>query len=222
MNLTAIRAGVRWLTKTDSTTFSDTDLDREANIVQGRLVMEMVQESGHQNEQGAQAYTDFKAPTGLVAGDNGYNGEYALPSDCLVLKKVEAKKTETMEPIKYYDVSENDNSEFEKEDNNLGFRLFRNSMIFSDLPDTTVTNGIYIEYIKRQSDLSAITDSPVFETNLHDLVQLGVAMRFFMRNPDKYNALVDKEHKEKLEDFRTWYRDRFAQVLKIVPKKETW
>jgi hypothetical protein len=219
MILSEIRTGTRFLTKTDSTTFSDTDLDREANIVYNNLVLEMVQASGQLNEQGEQAYTDFKAPTGLVAGDNGYNGEYALPSDCLVLKRVEAKKTETMEPIKLYDVSENVNSEFEKEDNSLGFRLFRNSMIFSDLPETTVTNGIYLEYIKRNAVLTA-SDAPVFESNMHDLVQLGTAVRYFMRNPEKFNALVKNEHDEKLESFRIWYREKFPQVMKFNPIRE--
>ena len=221
MTLSEIRTEVRFLTRSDSTTYSDTDLDREANIVNNSLVLEMIQASGHLNEQGAQSYTDFKATSGLVAGDNGYNGEYALPSDCLVLKRVEAKKTDTMEPIKFYDISQNVNSEFEKEDNTLGFRLFRNSMIFSDTPETTVTDGIYIEYIKRNAVLTA-SEEPVFESNLHDLVPLGTAMRYFLRNPDKFNPLIKAEYENKLFDFRDWYRDKFKKVLNFNTRRETF
>ena len=226
MILTAIRTSTRYLTKTDITTFPDTDLDREANTVYDSLVLEMVQASGQLNEQGAQAYTDFLAETGLVAGDNGYNGEYALPSDCLVLKRVEVKYDEDSLPVTLYDVSENSMSEFDDSSESFSeadpkFRLFRNSMFIRPTPETTVTNGLYVEYIARNSVLTA-TDSPVFESNLQDLVPLGTAIRYFMRNPEKYNALIDGNYKEKLEEFRIWYRDKFPQVVKINPIRETF
>ncbi len=226
MILSAIRTSTRYLTKTDTTTFSDTDLDREANTVYDGLVLEMVEASGQLNEQGSQAYTDFKTETGLVAGDNGYNGEYALPSDCLVLKRVEVKYDEDSLPVTIYDVKENTASEFVDSSENFEeadpkFRLFRNSMFIRPTPDTTVTNGLHVEYIARQAVLTA-SDSPVFETNLQDLVPLGTALRYFMRNPDKYNQLVKNEYDEKLENFRTWYRDKFPQVMKINPIRETF
>lgn len=225
MNLTSIRTQSRWFTKTDSTTFSDTDIDREANTVYGRLVMEMVQATGHKNDLGAEAYTDFLAETGLVAGDNGYNGEYSFPTDCLVMTRIEAKYDDDSKPVALYDASENINSEFENFDDSFSsanpkVRFFRNSIMIRPLPETTITNGLHIEYIQRQDDLSSITDSPVFEANMHDLVPLGIAIRYFMRNPEKFNALIDNDYKEKLEEFRTWYRDRLPQVLKMNPIRE--
>jgi hypothetical protein len=223
MILSSIRTAIRFLTKTDSTTFSDTDLDREANTVYGNLVLEMVEASGQLNEQGMQSFTDFKASSGLLPGDNGYNGEYSLPDECLVLKRVEVKYSDNLAPVAIYDVSENPQSEFETHEKfssaDPKFRLFRNSMFIRPLPDTTVTNGLYIEYISRQAVLTA-SDSPVFESNLQDLITLGTAMRYYMQNPDKFNALVKNEYDQKLEDFRTWYRDKFQQVIKINPIRE--
>jgi hypothetical protein len=226
MNLTEIRTATRFLTKTDTTTFSDTDLDREANTVYNGLVLEMVQASGQLNEQGEQTYTDFLATDSLSAGDNGYNGEYSLPSDCLVLKRVEVRYTDDLIPVKLYDVSENSSSEFVNysdgfSEANPKFRLFRNSIFIRPVPETTVTNGIYLEYIKRNAVLTA-SDSPVFETNLHDLIPLGTALRYFMRNPENYNQLIKSEYDSKLEDFRVWYRDKFQKVMKINTYKENF
>jgi len=225
MDLTATRTETRWLTKTDTTTFQDADLDREANIVYARLVMEMLQAAGHLNEQGAQAYTDFKAETGLVAGDNGFNGEYALPSDCLVPTRIEVKYTDNLAPVTVYDASQNTRSEFGNFSDSFSsadpkIRFFRNSILVRPLPETTVTNGLYIEYLKRQAGLSGTSDVAVFEANFHDLIPLGTAMRFFLANPDKFNLLVKNEYEEKMEEFRTWYRDRFKQVMQIVPIRE--
>lgn len=226
MNLTAIRTESRWLTKTDTTTYSDTDLDREANIVYARLIMELLQASGHLNEQGNQAYTDFLATAGLSAGDIGYNGEYPFPLDCLTIKRVEVKYSDSLAPVTLYDASQNTKSEFENLDNfssaNPQMRFFRNSIFIRPLPDTTVTNGLYIEYLKRQSDLSGTSDEADFEANFHDLIPLGVAMRFFIANPEKYNALVDKDFRERMEDFRIWYRDKFPQVIKLTTQPEVW
>ena len=64
------------------------------------------------------------------------------------------------------------------------------------------------------------SDSPVFESNLHDLVPLGTALRYFLRNPEKFNQLIKVEYMDKLDDFRTWYRDKFQKVSKIVTVKE--
>jgi len=123
MQLSEIRTQTRFYTKTNTSTFSDTDLDREANNAYSFFVMELMRVQGYTNLTGTEVTTDFVTTDGLSAGDNGYNGEYAFASDVLEPVRFEVKYSSTDTPVRctIYDMSQNYSSEYDEDDIQANF-----------------------------------------------------------------------------------------------------
>lgn len=229
MNLTNIETQARWYTKTDSNTFSDADILRETNNEYAKLTMEKVQMEGNTSSLGHFATHTLKAD-GAASDEAGYNGEYPYPDNCLYITRIEAKFDQDHIPVVLYDVSDNSYSEFTDvsepfDESKPQARFQRDSIFIRPFPDSDVTEGLYIEYVKRQTVFSEDTDDAEFENNFHDLIPMGVAIRFFKRNVEKYGAELREMRRDyealKME-FLEFYRDRNEQRLRISMKRETF
>jgi hypothetical protein len=229
MDLTNIETQTRWYTKTDSSTFTDADILRESNNEYAKLIMKKVQMEGNVSSLGHFATHTLKAD-GAASDEAGYNGEYPYPENCLYLTRIEAKFDEDHIPVVLYDSSSNSYSEFTNVDEPFDeaipqARLQRDSIFIRPFPDSDVTEGLYIEYVKRQTAFADDADEAEFEANFHDLIPMGVAIRYFKRNVGKYREELREMRKDydALEnEFLEFYRDRNEQKLRITTKKETF
>lgn len=74
------------LVNKDSSTFLDgnsTNILADLNRLYGHRVLDILRVRVDKNASITNATTTHVSTVGLVAGDNGYNGEYAFPSDLL-------------------------------------------------------------------------------------------------------------------------------------------
>lgn len=224
MTLSQIRTEIRDLTNTDSTSFTDTDIDRKINIEYKNLVSLILQADG-MNEFVKMQYTDLKKASTLSEGDNGYNGEYGLPCDCVIPLRIEVKYDEDQRPMSVYDQSQNEYSEFVENDlkqlsNKV--RFARNSYFIRPLPTKDVTKGIYVEYIAIPDELTDDTDTPDFNSLMHDVLTLAVAVRYYLKHPDKYNSLTEKMYKERKQEMIDFFESRMPRKLNVNAKKENF
>jgi hypothetical protein len=167
---------------------------------------------------------------GAESTEAGYNGEYPYPDNCLYITRIEAKFEDDHIPVVLYDISENSHSEFT--DVEEGFdkaepkvRFQRDSIFIRPFPDSDVTEGLYIEYVKRQTAFGDDADEAEFEQNFHDLIPMGVAIRFFKRDVKKYREELRemrKDYDALKQEFLEFYRDRNEKPLKISTKRETF
>lgn len=228
MDLSTIRDEVRWLTKTDTTTFTNTNINREANIVYKKIMIEILKVQGYRNTSGKHVSTDLLSTSGLVSGDIGYNGEYPFPTDMIRPIRFEVKyvSTDELVPCKIIDMVQNEHSLVgDDEINNAAdetapiVRFFHDSYFLSPVKTTSgnITGGIHIWYEFRESDLSADGDTPSFEASLHDLIPLMIAERFYMRHPSKRNAAVMQEKESTMRQLINFYKRRIPIVKQFRP-----
>jgi len=233
MQLSEIRTQTRFYTKTTTSTFGDTDLDREANNANDFFVMELLKVQGYTNLSGTEVDTDLVTTSGLVAGDNGFNGEYAFPTDLLKPTRFEVNYSSTGTPRRctIYDMSENSSSEYDEDSIQSQFSesspyvmFYRNGYRIRPVNDDTadVTDGIHIWYEKRQDTMSNDTDTPVFEANFHNLVPLKTAKAYALRHPDKYNPAWAREYKDLFDGFQAFYRNRISIKRQVIPLKHNF
>ncbi|MFA6295532.1 MAG: hypothetical protein WC666_03900 [Candidatus Paceibacterota bacterium] len=228
MNVLDIITETRFLTKTSTSTYSDADILREANVAYRKAMMEILKVQGYRNILETHAYTDLISTSGLTEGNNGYGGEYAFPSDLIMPKRIEVSYDgTTYRPAEIITVNSIETSATDEDDLELfnkqspSVKIGHNSY-FLYPPKTTagdISDGIHIWYDMRQADLVDDTDTPQFETNLHDVIPLMVAKRFFMRNPDKTNTIVMSELKETMDALRSHYRIQINEKKGVRSKK---
>jgi len=217
------------LTNTNSTTFLDgnaTNVLADLNTLYGQRILDILRIQTDRNASQTEVKTDLVSVTGLSAGDNGYNGEYAFPTDLLKPVRVEVSYDgTTWNPCKTYDVNEKDGSEHYQTDINNNFdtsepyvRFDRDSFFIRPVPTATVSNGIHIWYEQRQSDLT--TGSPTFETNLHDILAYDLAELEALMHSSKYDYKWWKYFKEKKGEcearFFEFYQSRFSPSLRMI------
>ena len=229
MQLSEIRTQTRFYTRTNTTTFSDTDLDREANNAYDALILDIIRAQGYVNLLGNETETDLISTDGLSAGDNGFNGEYAFPTNFLRPTRFELLYTASGTPYKatIYDMPENSSSEYNEDTINSTFKqtepfvmFFRNGYRTRPVNDsTTVVGGIHIWYEKRHDALSNDTDAPVFEASLHNLIPLKVAMMYALKYPEKYNSLWNREYNSMMKKLRAFYRHRLKIGKQAIPQR---
>lgn len=223
MQLSEIRTETRFITRTDTNTFGNTDLDREANIAIKKIILEILKVEGYKNIAGKHVSTTLLSTDGLVAGDLGFDGEYPFPTDMLRPTRFELLYDTTERPKKayIYDQIENPLSETDDDDlvelaseSNPVIKFFHDSYFIRPLKTTTgdITGGINIWYEARQADLSADADEPGFEESLHDLFPLMIAERFYLRHPSKRNVAVLNEKEDLMKQLRSFYKRRVPKV----------
>lgn len=210
---------VRFLTATDTSTYTDTDLLRGLNILQAQAVIKMMIAQGFRPVNETEFITDFVSTTGLVAGDNGYMGEYGFDSNWIKPTKIQVQfdVDDSPLPCNLYDLSENDKSESDEDEIDATFddsepyaRFQRETYLIRPLnTGTTVVGGIHIWAEKRQTDLTSTSQSPIMESNLHDWYIKKLAVRFgkfregitlvqLLRDIEELEDLISQTYRQKL------------------------
>lgn len=225
MLVSEIYSEIRQEANTNATKCSDSFLLTGVNLDYGELVMQALRSRGDFNFSMEEATTDLISTVGLVAGNNGYNGEYAWPSDLIKPVRTEVSfDGTTWNKAKIYDISDaENNSEHLQSSINNTFtssepyvRFERNSFFVRPLKDTAgnITSGIHIWYEKRQATLTA-SDTPVIEPNFHRLLVLRGAHRimrkFWNEYPMNRRQEVDLQIQKLEAEFRNFYSNQIQE-----------
>lgn len=218
----------RDILNTNSTVLPDSKLLEWLNIAYGHRILDVLRYQVDRNASIEMAKTNLVSTTGLTEGQNGYDGEYAFPSDLLRPTRMEVSFDGTnWEKCTIYDVNENDESEVSPTSFTTAspfVRFERDSYFIRPLhTGSTVTNGIRIWYEKRQVALTA-GDTPIFESNLHDVLAFDLAEMELMRHAEKYTDVVAariRKSKDAVENrFKSFYNDRMKRNFKLTPRHE--
>lgn len=216
----------RRITNTDTATYTDADALLDLGYAYAEVWMHILRVRGDYNFGIEVARGSLMAYVDLAEGDNGYNGEYAWPTDCLKPRRVELKYSSAgiLTPTKFYDLGEYDGSEHTPSQLNTDFttaepyvRFERESYFVRPLPTETVINGIYIEYEKRQTSIG-LTDSPALEENLHHILAYAMALQYFEKYPDQYNPKIEQRYLTLLGMVEEFYKNREKRTLQMRPK----
>jgi hypothetical protein len=232
-NVASILSRAYRLTNTNSSTLLDgnsTNVLADLNSLYGHRTLKILGVRQDLNYAIEESYTDIKSITGLSAGDNGYNGEYAFPTDLLRPVRIEVSYDGlTWRPCEIYDINENSNSEFDDVNGSFStaipyVRFERDSYFVRPLPTTNVTNGIHIWYEKRQTDMTS--GSPDFETNLHDILAYDLAELEILMHPDRYDqnwkSSFYKKKQDAEDDFNTFFKNQFKRNFRLKSKQENY
>ena len=219
------------LVNKDSSTFLDgnaTNILADLNRAYGHRVLDILRVRVDKNASITNVNTTLISTVGLVNGDNGFNGEYAFPTDLLNPVRFEVSYDGvTWKKATVYDNTLNEESEyndtqligtFSEENPRVDFT--RNSYKIRP-PKTTagnITNGIYIEYEKRQADFTTGTAPTEIEQNLQDILSYDLAKLEMIMHASKYTnqelAVFNMEHQKIEQRFLEFYRSN-------LPTKKT-
>lgn len=221
------------ISNTTSATFLDgnsTNLYVHLNTLYGHRILDILRVRLDENASEQNATTDLISTVGLAEGNNGYNGEYAFPSDLLKPSRVEISYDgKTWVKATIYDNALNQRSEYNDEQLEADFSrerpridFFRNS--FKIRPPKTdagdITKGIYIEYAKRQSDFTSSTEPSEIETNLQDILAYDLAELEFIMHPESHTTtqiqLFNQKRKEIEDRFLEFYTNKTRSNKKIT------
>jgi len=205
-----LRNFTRFLTNTNSTSFSDADVDAALNTYYGEVMHEILQAQDGWDFQGEYATTD------LVANQQ----EYTLPSDIIKIKRAEITfDGTTWRPLTFMDINERGDAL----DSTTIASDFTTSKPFADLmdeslflypiPSSAVTGGLKIWYSKDVTDLSAATDSPVFADRYHKILAYGAAKDYFEKylevpGNDSKQVKARANYNNLLDEMREYYNTR--------------
>lgn len=204
------------LTNKNSATFLDgnsTNIYLDLNTLYGQRILDILRVRVDKNATIQNATTDLISTVGLVEGDNGFNGEYAFPTDLLKPSRFEVSYDGvTWKKAKIYDNAFNEDSEYVASqladtfsDDNPMVDFTRNSYKIRPPKNTAgnITKGIYIEYEKRQTDFSSSTEPSEIEANLQEILAWDLASIEIVMHADKYSnkqVQVFNAEKKKVED----------------------
>ena len=171
---------------------------KRLNTLYGHRILDILRVRVDKNATIEEATTDLISTVGLVAGDNGYNGEYAFPADLLKPTRFEVSYDGvTWIKAQIYDNALNQGSEYNDTQLESNFSQSEPRVDFSRNsfklrpPKTTagnITKGIYIEYEKRQADFTSSTAPSEIEANLQDILAYDLAELEIIMHADKYTA----------------------------------
>lgn len=230
MTLTQLRSQARKYTRTNETNYVDATLDFDINQAYGEVWMTILEAEGYRNISGSFKTHDMVSTSGLVAGDVGYNGEYPFPSDALDIETIEVSYDGTSwSQAEIIDNRTTTSSKFNEDLINAEYSqsspkvfMFRDSIFVRPLKETTgdITDGVKLKISQRQTALTLGTDSPLFESNFHNIIPLKVAMDFFLVHPEKYNQLIERKLNELEAQMIAFYQDRIPVVRRFQVIKE--
>lgn len=210
MTLTQLRSYARFLTNTNSTTFTDADTLVSANVWYDILAGEIVA-SMDDWDIGGEIST-----TNIVASQQ----EYVFPTDIFKIKRIEVSYDGTNWYVaNRFDVNElgiaTDSTSiannFSK--NKPYADVYDNSIFLYPIPDAAVTNGLKIYYEPLVTQLSGISDEPNIARPYHMAIALGMAKDYLSKYIDiKANAAklssVENSLAKLRNEMKEYYRSR--------------
>lgn len=205
-----LRNYTRFLTNTNTTTYSNADLDAALNMYYHQFVNEILSAQDDWDFNGEVATAD------LVAGQQ----EYVFPTDILKIKSIEYNPTGT----KWYKLFPLDKSEIGTATDSTTisqnfystkpyYDLMDESLFLYPIPTTNVTGGLKIHYAKEAVELSAVTDEPVFAKAYHKGLCYGAAMDWFEKYLEIEGNAGKRDRQEKnltntIEKMREFYNTK--------------
>lgn len=227
MNTASIYTLTRDILGTNSSVLSDSKLLEWLNIALGNRTLDILKYQVDRNASIEMAKTNLIDTTSLVEGDNGYDGEYAFPTNLLRPLRMEISYDGiSFVPATVYDIGESEDSEISLTNSKYsvaepGVRFERESFFIRPLHiTTTIPNGIRIWFEERQT---ALTDggTPTFEENLHSILAFDLAEMELMRHSRLYSsettARIRREATKVENRFIAFYNDRMKRNFKVSP-----
>lgn len=187
-----LRNFVRFLTNTNSTTFTDADINASINLYQSYFANEILASMDGWDFQGEIATTD------MVANQQ----EYVFPTDILKIKRVELSYDSG---ANWYRAEQFDINQRRRPTNTASITrdfdtsnpyvdFMDNSLMLYPIPTAASTAGVKIWYEKSLTDLSADTDEPNFAKAYHKGLCYGSARDYF----EKYLEVAGNQNKAQL------------------------
>jgi len=215
MTLTDIISRVRFLTNSDSNSYTDADITANVNIHYHNLVNEIIEVMDDWDFQENTATQD------LVADQQDYD----FPTGILTIKKVEVTYDGTnWYPATLMDINErktsaNDSSSISDDFDKTKpyYDLAGDKIRLFPIPDNNVTGGLKVWYHKEVTELSG-TASPVIAKAYHDALCYGAASDFCYRH-DQFNKaeLFEAKMEKAIQRMKDFYAHRVKD--KIIQMK---
>jgi hypothetical protein len=178
----SLRGETRYQTNTDTTSYSNADIDAALNAYYDIFCTEILESMDEWDFQGEIATASF------VANQQ----EYTFPSDILKIKRIEVSYDGTT----YYEARPEDVNETENVSSSVAvingdydqskprYDLMDNSLFIKPVP-TTATGGMKIWYEKLVTQLSDDTDEPTIARPFHKGISYGASKDFFEKYSEK-------------------------------------
>lgn len=189
-----LRNWTRFITNTNTTTYTNADLDASLNMYNQLFVTEILDAMDGWDFQGETATAD------LVAGQQ----EYIFPSDILRIKRIEVSYNGTMwQRAEQFDINQRraatDPTSITRDFSSYQpyADMYDNSIFLYPVPDTNVAGGIKIWYEKQVPELSADLDEPVFTSTFHKGLCYGAAKDYFQKYIEKNGNVAKMQQAEK-------------------------
>jgi len=215
---------------------STTTFYKRLNTLYGHRVLDILRVRVDKNATINEATTDLISTVGLVAGDNGFGGEFAFPADLLKPVRFEVSYDGiTWIKCNVYDNALNERSEyndvqlasdFSQSDPRVDFT--RNSYKIRP-PKTTagnITKGIYIEYEQRQVDFTSTTAPVQIEANLQDILAWDLAKLEIIMHSKNYTSqeitVFNQEHQKAEDRFLEFYKNNLPTRKKMTLKYQNY
>ena len=217
---TGLRNWTRFLTNTNTSTYTNADLDASLNMNYQLFVTEILDAMDGWDFQGEIATTD------VVSGQQ----EYVFPTDILRIKRIEVTYNGTQwARAEQFDINQRradtaDTSivrDFSKYQPYAD--MYDNSIFLYPIPDGDVTGGLKIWYEKQVSSLVNDTDAPVFIESFHKGLCHGAAKDYFSKYAEK-NGFSNKlaqntnDMNDYIQRMKAFYRKKTPDFnYKITP-----
>lgn len=215
-----LRNWTRFITNTNTTTYSNADLDASLNMYNQLFVTEILDSMDGWDFQGETATAD------LVAGQQ----EYVFPSDLLRIKRIEV----SYDGSKWARAEQFDiNQRRAATDANSITRdfssyqpyadMYDNSVFLYPIPDTNVAGGIKIWYEKEVDQLVNDLDAPVFSEPFHKGLCYGAAKDYFQKYIEKNGnsaklQQADADMQNYIQKMKAFYRKKTPDFnYKVTP-----
>jgi hypothetical protein len=208
---------------------------KRLNTAFGHRILDILRVRVDKNASMALSTTDLISTVGLVAGDNGFNGEYSFPSDLLNPVRVEVSYDGvTWLKAQIYDDAINLGSEFNDAQIQNQFspqfpavNFERNSYKIRPLKTTVgdITAGIKITYEQRQTNFTSST-APDIEPNLQDLLAYDLAEYDIVAHADSYSptqiAVIRGKRAEIERKFLSHYQSTLGNTKVMTLKFKSY
>jgi len=226
----------RILLNRNSTTFSDADALTILNVAYGKRILDILRTEVDRNAQMTEATTTLISTVGLSSGNSGYMGEYAFPTNLVKPMRMEVSfDGVSWNKCQVYDINENLNSEATSDSINGTFStsspfvdFMRNCFRIRPLKTTAgdIAEGIRIWYEMRQTSLSALTETPDIEQNLHDVLAFDIAEVKALNQSQSYDVKwwnsFNKMKAEAENRFLQYYKSQMKRNNRLTSKIEKY